>query len=65
MRRKYLYKREGVENFIQKLVDSGLYRVAVYSSVMKHNLLEYLQTLVPLYSSLGVDVLDRCAENRR
>ncbi|KAL6764191.1 hypothetical protein V8C86DRAFT_2477368 [Haematococcus lacustris] len=59
VRRKYFYKRPGVEAFIDGLVDSRLFEVAVYSSVMRHNLLEGLQKIMPRQLPRLAAVLDR------
>ena len=65
LRRKYYYKRPGVEAFVAALAASGAFELAVYSSMMQHNLREGLDTILPEHKRLLQHVLDRCVLPRR
>jgi fumarate hydratase class II len=64
LRRKHYYKRPGVDAFVAALADSGRFEVAVYSSMMRHNILDGLDALIPAHSRHVAHVLDRCAAAR-
>jgi hypothetical protein len=61
LRRKHYYKRPGVEEFVAALAASGCFEVAVYSSMMRHNILDGLDAILPAHSRHVAHVLDRCA----
>ncbi len=58
VRRKFYYKRQGVERFVKELLDSGTFRVCVYSSMMGHNIEAGLNALIP-HLARRLTVLDR------
>jgi hypothetical protein len=64
LRRKHFYKRPGVEEFMAALAASGCFEVAVYSSMMRHNIMDGLDAILPAHSRDVVHVLDRCAAAR-
>jgi hypothetical protein len=60
LRRKYFYKRPGCDTFVQQLAAHGAFEVAVYSSMMRHNLLDGLDAILPGCQRM-YRALDRCA----
>lgn len=58
VRRKHYYKRQGVESFVQRL--SAKFDIAVYSSMMAHNLEAGVDAIMPRERKLLTAILDRC-----
>lgn len=61
LRRRYFYKRWGIREFIQGLHQTGRFTICVYTSMMKHNAVPGLESILsPGIANVVIkDVLDR------
>lgn len=59
IRHKYYYKRHGVDDFVRRLSSSGRFEIAVYSSMMSHNLEAGVNAILHRERHSLVAMLDR------
>ncbi|KAF5835981.1 hypothetical protein DUNSADRAFT_6597 [Dunaliella salina] len=60
IRHKYYYKRRGIEEFVKQLASTGHFKVAVYSSMMSHNIQAGLNAIMnPQTRQQLLAILDR------